>query len=137
MWETVISIFKGLKKQLDYELILLYQEAIITAINHLNSDIRSLTQSIFDIKDDVNDVSKCVLNEIEKTIKASAFCPKSDNVTKKKEKAKRVAGSFLSKKSANTKSVANKPWEKDKKAFILPDVDSQVNNVYDLVLHLI
>lgn len=142
MWETVVSIFKGLKEQLNYELILSYQEAIVAATNHPNPDIKSLTQSIFEIKDSFNDVSKCVLDEIEKVIKNSASRSKSDSVTKKKEetgKAKtHIAGSFLNRKSANksaTKSVPSKPLEKDKKTFILPDLDSQVSSIYNLILH--
>lgn len=99
-------------------------------MNHANPDIKSLTQSIFEIKDNLDDTAKGILDEIEKLKEKSHT--KSD--TKKKietEKEVRIAGSFLNRKSATTKSVSNKPSLKnDKNTPILPEPDSQVNIVY-------
>lgn len=140
MWEYIISIFKGLNKQLDHELLSSFKEAIIIAMNHPNPDLRSLTQSIFEVKDCLDSNAKCILDEIEKTIEKSH--PKSDSVTKEEAETEQtkeihIAGSFLNKKSANTKSVPSQPAEKcDKYMLILPEPDSQVNNICYLLFHV-
>lgn len=125
---------------MDHELLSSFKEAIIIAINHPNSDLKSLTQSIFEVKDCLDSNAKCILDEIEETIEKSH--PKSDSVTKKKAETEQtkeihIAGSFLNKKSANTKSVSSKPVEKnDKKTLILSEPDSQVNNIcYFMHIH--
>lgn len=139
MWEYIISIFKGLNKQLDHELLSSFKEAIIIAINHPNPDLRSLTQSIFEVKDCLDSNAKCILGEIEKTIEKSH--PKSDSVTKKKAETEQtkeihIAGSFLNRKSASIKSVSIKPEKNDKNTLILPEPDSQVNNIcYFMHIH--
>lgn len=98
-------------------------------MNHANPDIKSLTQSIFEIKDNLDGTAKCILDEIEKLKEKSHT--KSDSITKKKtEKEVHIAGSFLNRKSA-TKSVSSKSSQKnDKNTSILPEPDSQVNIVY-------
>ncbi|KAL6261612.1 hypothetical protein P5V15_006699 [Pogonomyrmex californicus] len=125
-WEYIISIFKGLK-QSDHELFSSYKEAIVIAMNHANPDIKSLTQSIFEIKDSFNSTAKCILDEIEKSREKSH--PKFDSISKKKieteqTKEVRIAGSFLNKKSITPKSVSSKPPEKNDNTFI-PEPDSQ------------
>ncbi|XP_024886472.1 telomere-associated protein RIF1-like isoform X2 [Temnothorax curvispinosus] len=106
-WECIISIFKGLNKQLDHELLSLYKEAITLAMNHANPEIRSLTQSIFEIRDNLNSTAKCILDEIKKP-----------SVT--------ALVSFLNRKSTTTKSVSSKSSEKnDKNTLTLPEPDSQ------------
>ncbi|XP_071567405.1 uncharacterized protein [Temnothorax nylanderi] len=127
-WEYIVSIFKGLK-QLDHELLSLYKEAITIAMNHANPEIRSLTQSIFDIRDNLNSTAKCILDEIKKPKEKTQA--KSDSVTKKKAETEQVkevhtAGSFLNRKSTTTKSVSSKSSEKnDKNTLTLPEPDSQ------------
>lgn len=140
MWEFIIKIFKGLNKQLDHELLSSFKETIIIAMNHSNPDLRSLTQSIFEVKDCLDSNAKCILDEIEETIEKSH--PKSDSVTKTKAETEQtkeihIAGSFLNRKSANTKSVSSKATEKtDKYTLILPEPDSQVNNIcYFMYIH--
>ncbi|EFN73980.1 Telomere-associated protein RIF1 [Camponotus floridanus] len=129
MWDCVIKIFKGLNKQLDYELLSSFKETIIIAMNHSNPDLRSLTQSIFEVKDCLDSNAKCIVDEIEEAIEKSY--PKSDSVTKKKAETEQtkeihIAGSFLNRKSTNTKSVSSKAAEKtDKYTLILPEPDSQ------------
>ncbi|XP_012529406.1 telomere-associated protein RIF1 isoform X2 [Monomorium pharaonis] len=129
-WEYMVSIFKGLNKQLDSELLSSYKQAIVIAMNHVNPDIKSLTQSIFEIKDSLDSTAKCILDEIEKSKEKSH--PKSDSVKKKKTeigqtKEVRIAGSFLNRKSAITKSVStSKSLEKnDKHMLTLSEPDSQ------------
>ncbi|KAL6423859.1 hypothetical protein ACFW04_010356 [Cataglyphis niger] len=128
MWEYIISIFKGLNKQLNYELLSSFREAIIIAMNHPNPALKSLTQSIFEVKDCLDSTAKCILDEIKETIEKTHS--KSDSITKKKEteqtKEIHIAGSFLNKKSANIKSVSSKlPEKNDKNILILPEPDSQ------------
>lgn len=109
-------------------------------MHHPNSVMQSLTRSIFDIKDGSDSTVKYNLDEIEKIIEKSMSCSKRDSATKKKEetgkvKEVRVAGSFLNRKSSSTKSVSNKTSEKEeKKITILPEPDSQVNNVYYVIM---
>lgn len=109
-------------------------------MNHANSDIKSLTQSIFEIKDSLDSTAKCILDEIEK-LKEESY-PKSNTVTKKKvavgqTKDVRIAGSFLNRKSTATKSVSSKPPEKnEKKTPALPEPDSQVSNYYFFTLYV-
>ncbi|XP_072767037.1 uncharacterized protein [Anoplolepis gracilipes] len=129
MWEYIVSIFKGLNKQVNHELLSSFKEIIIIAMNHPNPDLKSLTQSIFEVKDCLDSTAKCILEEIEKTIEKSHS--KSDSVTKRKSETEqtkdiRMAGSFLNRKSVTTKSVSSKPSEKnDKNTLILPEPDSQ------------
>lgn len=101
-------------------------------MNHADPDIKSLTQSIFEIKNNLDGTAKCILDEIEKLKEKSHT--KSESVTKKKTETEgkeiRIAGSFLNRKST-IKSVSNKPSQKnDKNTPILPEPDSQVNNIY-------
>lgn len=139
-WEYIVSIFKGLNKQLDRELLSSYKEAIVISMNHANPDIKALTQSIFEIKDNLDSTAKCILDEIERPKEKSH--PKSDSITKRKTetgqtKEVRIAGSFLNRKSAITKSVSSKPSEKnDKNMLTLPESDSQVNNVYYFMFYI-
>lgn len=101
-------------------------------MNHANSDIRSLTQSIFEIRDSLDSTAKCILDEIEKSKEKSHS--KSDSITKKKTETEqvkevRIVGSFLNKKSpATIKIISNKKNNKD--THTLPEPDSQVNNIY-------
>lgn len=128
-WECIVSIFKGLNKQLDGELLSMYKEAIVIAMNHANPDIKALTQSIFEIKDSLDSTAKCILDEIERPKEKSH--PKSDSAMKRKTetgqmKEVRMAGSFLNRKSVITKSVPSKPPEKNDKIMLtLPEPDSQ------------
>lgn len=139
MWEYIISIFKGLNKQLNHELLSSFKEAIIIAMNHPNPALKSLTQSIFEVKDCLDSTAKCILDEIKETIEKTHS--KSDSITKKKAETEqtkeiRIAGSFLSRKSANIKSVSSKlPEKNDKNTLILPEPDSQVNNICYFMLY--
>lgn len=105
-------------------------------MQHPNLHIQTCTQSILEIKDSLDSTAKCVIDEIEKRVGKSSPHLKRDGFTKKKEeteKAKevRLVGSFLNRKSVNTKPVFNKPSERDeKKTLIPPEPDSQVSNVY-------
>lgn len=126
-WETIISIFKGLNKLLNHELLLSYERAITKATQHSNSCIRSLAWSIFEVKNDFNNISKQILNEIEKCLEKRTFNPKSGSIMKKKEETEKEI-CIPNKKSANSKLVPNKP--NDKKKSIMPEPDSQVHNIY-------
>lgn len=103
-------------------------------MNHANPDIKSLTQSIFEIRDNLDSIAKCILDEIEKLKEKSH--PKSDSITKKKTETEQtkeihIVGSFLNRKSPTTKSVSSKlPEKNDKNTLTLPEPDSQVNNAY-------
>ncbi|EFN87937.1 Telomere-associated protein RIF1 [Harpegnathos saltator] len=129
-WQTVISIFRGLDNSF-WKLSTLYKETFIIAMNHPNSHIRSLTPSILGIKEGFDNTAKHNLDEIEKIANKSPSYSKRDSVTKKTEemgKAKEVhvVGSFLNRKSINTKPIPSKSLEKDnKKTLLLPDPDSQ------------
>lgn len=109
-------------------------------MNHANPDIKSLAQSIFEIRDSLDSMAKSILDEIEKPKEKSH--PKSDSITKKKTeigqtKEMHIAGSFLNRKSATTKSVSSKlPEKNDKNTLTLPEPDSQVNNAFILYIFL-
>lgn len=110
----------------------MYNEIFLTAAHHPNLRIQCITRPAPG-KRILDSTPKCVLDETEKMVEKSPSQLKCDSVTKNKEeteKAKevRVVGSFLSRKSVNTKPVSNKPLERDeKKKLILPDPDSQVS----------
>lgn len=133
-WEYIISIFKGLTKQFDHKFLLLYEEIIVIALTHTYPNIRALTRCIFDIKDQFSVAAKCILEKIENEV-CYVTSTKSDSATKKtteagQAKEVRIAGSFLNRKSSTIKSVSSKSSEKtDKSAPILPEPDSQVNNI--------
>ncbi|KYN04288.1 Telomere-associated protein RIF1 [Cyphomyrmex costatus] len=129
-WESVVSIFKGLKK-LDHEFLLSYKNAIGIALNHTNFKIKHATLSIFEIRDHLDSAAKCVLDEI-KTLNEKRYrliLPKTDTKQKTqtgKTKEMHIAGSFLNRKSVITKSVSNKSPEKsDKNTPVVPEPDSQ------------
>lgn len=113
-------------------------------MKHKNPDIRSLTQSIFEIKDDLDDSAKCVLDEIRKTIEKPVSSSQSDSVAKKKaeeSKELRIAGSFLNRKSNTNltlKPLPNNPSTKTVKNTLMPEPepDSQVN-IFILFFHLL
>lgn len=129
---------------MNYELLSSYKQAITTAMKHKNPDIRSLTQSIFEIKDDLDDSAKCVLDEIRKTIEKPVSSSQSDSVAKKKaeeSKELRIAGSFLNRKSNTNltlKPLPNNPSTKTVKNTLMPEPepDSQVN-IFILFFHLL
>lgn len=105
-------------------------------MHHPNSNIQSLTQSIFEIKDGLDSATKSILDEMKITAEKSLSYSKHDSVVKKKEETEKekdgcITSSFLNRKSVNTRSTSNKPSEKDeRKTLILPESDSQVNNFY-------
>ncbi|XP_020287403.1 telomere-associated protein RIF1 isoform X2 [Pseudomyrmex gracilis] len=78
MWKCIISIFKGLKQQLNHELLLSYKMTFVAAMCHPNSDIKSATQSVFEIKDGLNNKAKSALEEIKEAVEKSASHSKSD-----------------------------------------------------------
>ncbi|XP_014479812.1 PREDICTED: telomere-associated protein RIF1-like isoform X2 [Dinoponera quadriceps] len=131
LWETVISIFRGLDKRIHREIFSLYKEVVLKAIQHSNSNIRSLAWSVFGNEDGSGSTAKYISDEKEGMIEKSPSHSKRDDSAKKKEetgkvKDVRVVGSFLNRKPVNTKSASNKPLERDEKnALILPEPDSQ------------
>lgn len=134
MWKCIISMFKGLKQQMNHEFLLSYKMTFAAAMCHPNSDIKSATQSIFEIKDGLNDKAKSALEEIKETIEKSASHSKSDSIKRKQttEQAKevRICGSFLNRKSTNKMAISDKQPAKNDKACLLSEPDSQVNNLF-------
>lgn len=109
-------------------------------MEHSNSNVKSLTRSIFQIKDNLNSTARSILEEIEDVVEKPASHSKSDNSAAKKkeetgkESKVRTIGSFLNRKSTVAKTVPKK--EKDeKKTITLSEPDSQVNSVYYIVLY--
>lgn len=106
-------------------------------MRHNISDIRFLTQSIFEISDGLDNSAKCILDEIRKVTEKPVSHSKSDITKKKTEEAKevRMAGSFLNRKSStilmlkplpNINHQNNLSKKTDKNA-PEPEPDSQVN----------
>lgn len=137
MWKCIISIFKGLKQQLNHELLLSYKMTFVAAMCHPNSDIKSATQSVFEIKDGLNNKAKSALEEIKEAVEKSASHSKSD--IKKKQttegaKEVRMSRSILTRKSTKKLAKSDKPAKSDK-ACLLSEPDSQVNNFCFFILH--
>jgi len=105
-------------------------------MHHPNPNIKVLTQSIFDIKDNLDSAAKCILDEIE-----GPKYPLNYDIKKKIEseqtKNVHIVGSFLNRKSAITKSISDKlPEKNDKNTVTLPEPDSQVNDIYYFILYM-
>ncbi|XP_026828469.1 telomere-associated protein RIF1 isoform X2 [Ooceraea biroi] len=127
-WEVIVSIFKGLNRQLNHKVLSSYKDSIVLAMDHPSPDIKSLAQSIFEVKDSLDGSAKRILSEIEETLEKSKS--KSDSSTKKKTetgqtKEVRIAGSFLSRKSPNAKPIFKPPEKNEKNTLVLPEPDSQ------------
>ncbi|XP_043252693.1 telomere-associated protein RIF1-like isoform X1 [Colletes gigas] len=123
-WEVIISIFKGLNKLVDYDLISSYKKVMIQALNHSNVGIQTQTLSLFEIEDELSSNAKSVLEEIKKNTSKGKI-PTKPNISKKKEPARnlpnqvKIVGSFLTRDSSNPKFIFK---ESDK---ILPEPDSE------------
>lgn len=139
MWETIISIFKGLEKSYSSEFLSLYKEIIIQSINHSNIEIATHTLSFLDEENNFDDKGQCMVQEIQKRIKPDKLPFKLNNAEKKiedKEKsAKQVkmAGSFLNRKSVSPKMILTSAQkENDGKRISMPDPETQVYSFFSL-----
>lgn len=59
-WKTVVGLFKKLQKNLNYDLLDCYRPVIVLAMMHLNKEISSITFSILDLKNNLDEKSKSV-----------------------------------------------------------------------------
>ncbi|XP_060828353.1 telomere-associated protein RIF1-like isoform X2 [Bombus pascuorum] len=82
-WESVIIIFKGLGKLINYSLLSSYKKIIIKALNHSNLDIQLQTMSLFQLKNVLCDSPKLILEEIEKEVGKNKILSKAE-ITKMK-----------------------------------------------------
>nr|XP_033186524.1 telomere-associated protein RIF1-like isoform X2 [Bombus vancouverensis nearcticus] len=82
-WESVIIIFKGLGKLINYSLLSSYKKIIIKALNHSSLDIQVQTMSLFQLKNALCDSPKLILEEIEKEVGKNKILSKAE-ITKMK-----------------------------------------------------
>lgn len=101
-------------------------------MHHTNLEIKYSALSIFEIRDNLDSAGKCILDEIEKLQEKPCIKPDTKKKTQTAEtKQVHIAGSFFNRKSSITKSVSSKPPEKsDKNTFVVPEPNSQVNNIF-------
>ncbi|KAL0107662.1 hypothetical protein PUN28_014756 [Cardiocondyla obscurior] len=86
-WECIVCILKRFNKDVDHELLSSYKEVIAIGMNHANNNIKSLTRSTFEIKENFNDY---VVNNTSHKVKESKkkSQEKPDNSKKKIEQIK-------------------------------------------------
>ncbi|CAD1476498.1 unnamed protein product, partial [Heterotrigona itama] len=128
-WESIIIIFKGLGKLINYDLLSSYKKLIIQALNHTNHDIQNQTTSLFELKSVLSDSCRLVLEEIEREIRKNKILNepeiiKTDKIEKSQNQVKMV--SFL--EFSNPKTVINesdKTIEKNIQKKTSIDTDSQ------------
>ncbi|KAF7396001.1 hypothetical protein HZH68_010051 [Vespula germanica] len=132
LWETIISIFKGLEKSYSSEFLSLYKEIIIQSINHSNMEIATHTLSFLGEENNFDDKGQCIVQEIQKRIKPDKLPFKLNNAEKKigdKEKSTKqmkMAGSFLNRKSVSPKMILTSAQkENDEKRISMPDPETQ------------
>ncbi|XP_043599630.1 telomere-associated protein RIF1-like isoform X2 [Bombus pyrosoma] len=82
-WESIIIIFKGLGKLINYSLLSSYKKIIIKALNHSSLDIQLQTMSLFQLKNVLRDSPKLILEEIEKEVGKNKILSKAE-ITKMK-----------------------------------------------------
>ncbi|XP_071870946.1 uncharacterized protein isoform X2 [Bombus fervidus] len=82
-WESIIIIFKGLGKLINYSLLSSYKKIIIKALNHSNLDIQVQAMSLFQLKNVLRDSPKLILEEIEKEVGKNKILSKAE-ITKMK-----------------------------------------------------
>ncbi|CAL7933927.1 unnamed protein product [Xylocopa violacea] len=124
-WEIVISIFKGLGKQIDHNLLLSYKTLIIQALNHPSLDIQIQTVSLFKLQNILSDKTKLILEEIEKESGKNEFEiteEENDQGRKLAANSVKVVDSF-SKESPTSKPTVEEKDKNNKK--VLFDSDSQ------------
>lgn len=123
----MISIFKGLGKFADYNLLSAYKKLFIQALNHPSLNIQVQTVTLFELQ---NDNIKLISEEIQKETRNSKILSKAEIAKKKNDQAGKspsqvkIVGSFL-RATSNQKVTINEPEKNDKKALI--DTDSQVD----------
>ncbi|XP_020722031.1 telomere-associated protein RIF1 isoform X2 [Bombus terrestris] len=77
-WESIIVIFKGLGKLINYSLLSSYKRIIIKALNHSSLDIQVQTMSLFQLKNVLRDSPKLILEEIEKEVGKNKILSKAE-----------------------------------------------------------
>ncbi|XP_076656705.1 uncharacterized protein LOC143361301 [Halictus rubicundus] len=127
-WETIVSIFKGLNKLVDYDLILSYKKAIILALSHRNLDVQNQAVSLFDLTNVLSGNAKSIFQEIEietgkDKISRRRDATKRSDVVEKSQNQIKMVGSFLNRRSCSPKSIVKESSKTDKK--ILPDSNSE------------
>ncbi|XP_076293103.1 uncharacterized protein LOC143215143 [Lasioglossum baleicum] len=127
-WETIVSIFKGLNKLVDYDLMLSYKKAILLALNHRNVDIQNQAVSLFDLTNVLSKSAKSVFQEIGRESGRDNISRKSDtrkenDVIEKAANQVKMAGSFLNRRSCSPKAIVKESGKTDKN--ILPDSKSE------------
>ncbi|KAK1129475.1 hypothetical protein K0M31_019201 [Melipona bicolor] len=130
-WESIIIIFKGLGKLINYDLLSSYKKLIIQALNHINHDIQNQTTSLFELQSVLSDSCKSVLEEIERESRKNMILNESEITKTKNDKIEKspnqVKFSFL-KGFSNPKTVINesdKTIEKNIQKKVSIDTDSQ------------
>ncbi|XP_076381811.1 uncharacterized protein LOC117222982 isoform X2 [Megalopta genalis] len=127
-WETIVSIFKGLNKLVDYDLLLSYKKAIILALNHRNLGIQSQAVSLFDLMNVLSGNAKSIFQDIETEtckdkISRRREVTKKTDATEKSPNQIKMVGSFLNRRSCSPKAIVKETIKTDKKAS--PDTNSE------------
>ncbi|XP_034952026.1 telomere-associated protein RIF1 [Chelonus insularis] len=145
-WETVVLIFRGLFKMLTFNFLNLYRETIKLGLLHANAEIASETLSLIDIKKDLDDKSRDLLENIESEAKKMMNTKKISREVKNDTvvnitKPVKVIGSFFNRQFTSSKVVSTK---KDKGKKIMPpppEPDSQeyvvINNEIKVNVNLL
>ncbi|XP_012282506.1 telomere-associated protein RIF1 [Orussus abietinus] len=129
VWETVVSIFRGLNKQLSYDLLSAYRETITRAVSHSHPEIQEQAFLIFDIQENLEEKAKGLLAELSESLKLHPG--KVDRVAKKEtEKAApkqvKIVGSFLNRRPSTPRPYLGKGKEKEERKPVQQiDPDSQ------------
>ncbi|KOX79489.1 Telomere-associated protein RIF1 [Melipona quadrifasciata] len=85
-WESIIIIFKGLGKLINYDLLSSYKKLIIQALNHINHDIQNQTTSLFELQSVLSDSCKLILEEIERESRKNKILNESEITKTKNDK---------------------------------------------------
>ncbi|XP_068983726.1 telomere-associated protein RIF1-like isoform X1 [Bombus flavifrons] len=127
-WESVIIIFKGLGKLINYSLLSSYKKIIIKALNHSSHDIQVQTMSLFQLKNALRDSPKLILEEIEKEVGKNKILSKAE-ITKMKndqiEKSLSQVSSGFLKGTNSQKLVKESEPVKNTEKKVSIDTDSQ------------
>ncbi|XP_078033803.1 uncharacterized protein LOC144468301 [Augochlora pura] len=145
-WETIVSIFKGLNKLVDYDLLLSYKKAIILALNHRNFGIQSQAVSLFDLMNVLSGNAKSIFQDIESEtckdkISRRREGTKKADATEKSPNQIKMVGSFLNRRSGSPKAIVKETIKTDNKAssdtnsedyvFIKTDIKYDVSRLTD------
>ncbi|CAK9821322.1 Telomere-associated protein RIF1 [Anthophora retusa] len=127
-WESLITIFKGLGKAIEYDLLSTYKQVIIQALSHPNLDIQIQTAALFELQNVLNGSTKLILEEIEKESGRSKILHKTDIAKKKNDQTGKLPNQVkivdsILRRSSSPKFVAKETDKNDKK--VLNDSDSQ------------